>query len=906
MATQRFWEDSPLAALTRVRARRQLQDLPGWRLWAPLAATLSYAAWNWLESTHYTALLTLTFLALFVGLPAYLNGRDLAHLRSLRQGRCLEEMLAVGLTPQSVADTLAWSSWSLLARLTSLCWVAAVLPLASHLLPSIFLALPLGLGMMALTVYLRQVLLLLADDPSRLLRQGLRVYGQACLCLAPPVWVAAVVDFPVGGLLMLLGTGLLLIWVRRRAVALWRQDLDPHKSARSVSSSWGAWLIPWVSNPILIRELRSSRGHSLFLWLLLPVLVLGSVGLALPPLVRLLGPGLGFFALWLGWRLLNHSVLAQRSRELVQNERQGGSWELLVQVGMGGSQFVQGWAQATAFRHFGWMLADLLGLLTLALCAPHWMLPAEMASWAPLWAFSLWGLGLMMDWAAFMAGLAGQSRSLLPAWAVATGVGEVFLVLAGASGWLETSGPLHTFLWSQGLPALGVLVVMALSLGQAYRALGPALDPVRGGSQPIALDLLPRRVAQATWCVWLLTTPALEVWRYHSSWLTVVLTLAGGALVWGWLMQPLAWAVGNNLRLRRGHWLSPLFFGQLIGWLSAIPVLLAVEARNLYWLSTGSTWFEMDRTTPVHDLPIALLVASLTALVVQLQRVRQGETMEPARTGLRLAALSAAGLCLGGATVASLNKIYPTQMTPAEQRWWSATEHRHSLTVQQWDEKYSLFYEELGDHHWANAVDLAVELERARLDLQLRGYSVSGAPMTELLDTLSSDPPGAVGAEEMVQRLEAALKDPQELAVQDAEMRRNLDAAQGKDWWAPALRVAQLREYMRRNGHLEVTPPSWVGHHPAFYPNIYAEVSLMQAEMAVLNHRLRMRLGDKEWPSFFIVSPSQVMLVTKDGEGSTDYWLARAGETPVTITLENGRTRQVPAVHVACLTSDDE
>ena len=900
MATQRFWEDSPLAALTRVRARRQLQDLPGWRLWPPLAATLSYAAWNWLEPTHYTALLTLTFLALFVGLPAYLNGRDLAHLRSLRQGRCLEEMLAVGLTPQSVADTLAWSSWNGLARLASLSWLAAVLPLASNWIPSVFLALPLGLGVMALTVYLRQVLLLLADDPSRLLRQGLRVYGQACLCLAPPVWVAALVNFPVGGLLLLLGTALLLIWVRRRAVALWRQDLDPHKSARSVNSSWGSWLIPFVSNPILIRELRSSRGHSLFLWLFLPMLVLGSVGLALPPLVQLLGPGLGFFALWLGWRMLNHGVLTQRSRELVQNERQGGSWELLVQVGMGGPQFVQGWAQATMFRHFGWMLADLLGLLVLAVGAPQWMLPAEMAGWAPLWALSLWGLGLLMDWAAFMAGLAGQARSLLPAWAVATGVGELMLVLAGASGWVDSSGAVHTFLWSQGLPALGMTLVVALALGQAYRGLGPALDPVRGTSAPIALDFLPRRVAQATWCVWFLTTPTLQAWRGHASWLTVGAVLAGGALVWGWLMQPLAWAVGNNLRLRRGNWLSPLLFGQVIAWLSAVPVVLAVEARNLYWLSTGSTWFEIEQTAPAHDLGMAVVVASVTALAVQV--LRKADTTEASRTGLRLAALGAAGLCLGGTAVASLNKIYPTQLTASEQRWWNSTSHHQSLSMEEWDNKYTLFFDELGEHRWAKAVDLAIELERARFNLQLQGYTVSGSPLTELLDTLGAEQPEAKDAEAMVQRLEAAMKDPQELLAQDASMRRGLEASEVKQWWGPALRVAQLREYMRRNGHLESAPPAWVGHHPAFYPNIYADVSQMQAEMAVLNHRLRMLLGDKEWPSFFMVSPSQVMLVTKD-ENCVDYWLARAGESPVTIDLANGRKRQVPAVHVASVLS---
>lgn len=894
MATQRFWEDSPLAALTRVRARRQLQDLPGWRMWPPLAAALSYAAWNWLEPTHYTALLTLAFVAFFVGLPAYLNGRDLTHLRSLRQGRCLEEMLAVGLTPQSVADTLAWSSWSILARLSALCWLATVLPLSSHWIPSILLALPLGLGVMALTVYLRQVLLLLADDPSRLLRQGLRVYGQACLCLAPPVWVAAVVDFPVGGLLMLLGTGLLLIWVRRRAVALWRADLDPHKSARSVSSSWGAGLIPWVSNPILIRELRSSRGHSLFLWLFLPMLVLGSVGLALPPMVKLLGPGLGFFALWLGWRMLNHSVLAQRSRELVQNERQGGSWELLVQVGMGGPQFVQGWAQATLFRHFGWMLADLLGLLALAVWAPQWMLPAELAGWAPLWAMSLWGLGLLMDGAAFMAGLAGQLRSLLPAWAVATGVGELMLVLASASGWMESSGPLHTFLWSQGIPALGMTAVLMLALGQAYRGLGPALDPVRGAAAPVPLELLPRRVAQVTWCVWLLTTPSLQAWRAHSGWLTVSLSLVGGALVWGWLMQPLAWAVGNRLRVGQGRWI----LGQLVAWMSAVPVVLAVEARNLYWLSTGSTWFEIEQTVPGQDLALALGVASLTALAVQL--LRKVEAVETSPIGLRLATLGAAGLCLGGTAAASLNKIYPTQMTAAEQRWWHATDSRPLLSEAEWEEKKADFYTELDASRWSEALKLALELEHSRLALELRGYSTSGSPLRELLDAVDADGPKAEQAEAMVARLEAALKDPKEMAIQDAEMRRFLNSSEGKGWWAPALRVAQLREYMRRNGHMEAMPPAWVGRHCVYYPNLYAEIGELQAQMAVLNHRLRMRLGDKEWPSFYIVSPSQVMLVTRNGN-SVDYWLARAGATPVTIELANGQEREVPAVHVACV-----
>jgi len=898
MATQRFWEDSPLAALTRVRARRQLQDLPGSRLWPALVAALSCAAWNWLEPTHYTALLSLAFLTFFVGLPAYLNGRDLAQLRSLRQGRCLEEMLAVGLTPQSVADTLAFSSWSVLGRTASLCWLGALIPLTAGsfkgLLMGAALVLPVGLGLMALTVYLRQVLLLLADDPNHLLRQGLRVYGQACLCLALPLWIALAQDYMAGSLLLLPSTAMLLVWVRRRAVALWRQDLDPHKTARPASDSWGAWLIPWVSNPILIRELRSSRGHSLFLWLGLPLLVLSAVGMALPPMVRLLGPGLGFYALWLGWRLLNHSVLSQRSRELVQNERQGGSWELLVQVGMGGPQFVQGWAQATAFRHFGWMLADLLGLLVLAAVAPGWMLPEAMTGWAPLWAISLWGLGLLLDWAGFMAGLAAQNRSLLPAWAVATGVAELFLVL-----WMERGSDLYTFLWSQGVPTLTLLGVAALALGQAYRGLGPALDPVRGARHRLSgLDLLPARVAQVTWCLWLLTTPTMQGWRHESGWGMVLLALAGGALVWGWLMQPLAWAAGGSLRLGTRSWLAPLLLGQVSAWMAAVPVVLAAEVRNLYWLSTGSTVLDIQSTAPGHDLPLALVVASATALIVQLQRLGKGERNESSGMGMRLAALGAAGLCLGGAAVGSLKKIYPSQLTPAEQRWLSQTQP-DGWTYEQWNRNYQLFYDHIGADRWVEATDLAIQLERSAIELQAQGHSVSGDPFQELLESFESHKLERHQLEGMVKLLEAAIKNPQEMAVQDAEMRRSLAAAQRREWWGPALRVAQLREYLRRSGQMTVAPAPWVEHHPAYYPNLYTEISQTQAEMAVLNHRLRMRLGDSEWPSFFIVSPSQVFLVTRDGQGYTDYWLGRAGETPVTIELAKGKQRQVPAVHVA-------
>ncbi|MBS2035694.1 hypothetical protein JST97_11955 [bacterium] len=896
MATQRFWEDSPLAALTRVRARRQLQDLPGSRLWPALAAVLSFAAWNWLEPTHYTALLWLTFLAIFVGLPAYLNGRDLAQLRSLRHGRCLEEMLAVGLTPQSVADTLAFSSWSVLARIASLCWLGVLIPLTAGSFKGLFmgaaLALPLGLGLMALTVYLRQVLLLLADDPNHLLRQGLRVYGQACLCLALPLWIALAQDYTAGSLLLLPSTALLLTWVRRRAIALWRQDLDPHKAARPATDSWGAWLIPWVSNPILIRELRSSRGHSLSLWLGLPLLVLSAVGLALPPMVKLLGPGLGFYALWLGWRLLNHSVLSQRSRELVQSERQAGSWELLVQVGMGGPQFVQGWAQATAFRHFGWMLADLLGLLSLAVAAPQWMLPEAMIGWAPLWAISLWGLGLLLDWAGFMAGLAAQSRSLLPAWVVATGIGELFLVL-----WMEPGSALHTFLWSQGLPTLALLGVAALALGQAYRGLGPALDPVRGTrTASVGLDVLPGRVAQVSWCLWLLTTPALSSWRHDAGWGLVLLALAGGSLVWGWLMQPLAWALAGSLR--SGSFRS-LLLGQLAAWLAAVPVVLAPEARNLYWLSTGSTLLDIQNTAFSHDLPLVLAVASATALIIQLQRLGKPEKVESSSTGLRLAALGAAGLCLGGAALGSLDKNYPSRLTSAEQRWLESTSHLRGLSLSEWERKHSAFEDHLAKGRWVEATDLAILLERAGLDLTAQGYSVTGQPFQELLDALESDSPPSAQLEQMVKHLEEAIKNPQELSVQDAEMRRSLDAAQRHEWWGPALRVAQLREYLRRSGRMTVAPAPWVEHHPAYYPNLYNNISQMQAEMAVLNHRLRMRLGDTEWPSFFMVSPSQVFLVTQDCEGYTDYWLARAGESPVTIELGKGKQREVPAVHIA-------
>lgn len=919
MRLQCPWDDSPLAALTRVRAQRQLRGLPASGLWPWLLATFGWFLALRLPD-HYPLYLGWVFVGLFLTLPGMFFRRDMSQLKSLREGRCLEEMLAVGLTPVGIADTLAWSSTSGLLRLASQSWMLTVVPaliLGPELLRSVVLAaLPAGLLLMGLSVYLRQVLLVLADNPGLMLRRGLKLYAFACLAVALPLYVFAFSDSTLGLQLINLGLVALLGVTRAEAISLWRSDLMPGQGPTGpAASGWGSWLVGYCSNPILVRELRASRGHSLLLWGVLPVLVLVSVGLALPLLVKLLGAGAGFFTLWLVWRLANFSVLAERARGLVQKERQGGSWELLVQVGLAGPQFVRGWALATVFRHFGWMAADLLGLLWVAHFHPDWVIPGASA-WAGLWVLWLWGLGLMMDATAFLAGLGLTGRlSLLPGLTLLTALGEVLLCLGVVLGWLDSHSSFFQFAWQQAVPALALGLLLSRLALHAWGRLAEVLDPLN--SRPAALSLpwevLPQRCAQAVWVVWLLTSPTLAGWRSGASPLTFCLVLALGLLAWNWLFLPVAWALaplGGRLALRRG-W-SALLTGPMVGAVCAVPVALAVEARHFYWMFTGQTLAGIERTHLTQDLRVAVLVGIATAWALQFLRWRKGQTAEAAApAGGRLALVSLAGLGLAGLVALALQRVFPVQLDSTDQAWYTATQQRLARRTEAprwltesvtWDDEICLgmrqrtrlglstahsYYvsrpellQNLRDE--AEQGRLVKALERALALDTLETYRVLEVGLyheldlsywSDLLYTLDQSPPEADEIRRLLALAEASLRDNEIQRIADEDFLRRLGPSP-QDWWPAALRVASVTNYLQETGRKTGSAPAWLKHHTYPTARELRELTLhSQAWRTLLAHRADMALGGPEWPDLY-ASPGGLVIGLSRADGYVTYWLA--------------------------------
>jgi hypothetical protein len=857
---------------------------------------------------YYPGSLLLLFGALFVGLPGQFFGRDMQQLRSLRQGRCLEEMLSVGLTPQGIADTLAWGAWSGLARSSAVCWIVVCLPAAwlepSWLLPISLAALPAGVILIGLSVYLRQVLLLLADSPSRLWRGGLRAYLLTCLCLAPPLYVFAYQDVALGLQLGTLGALGLLAWLRRQAIVDWGHDLHPGPlSAVASARAWGGWLARLSDNPIFVRELRASRGYSLWMWGALPLLVLGALGLALPTVVDVLGTGSGFFLFWLGWRWLNFSVLSERSRALLHQERQGGSWELLIQVGLAGPQFVRGWLLATLFRHFGWMLADLFGLLLLVLYRPEWILPGAPQALLGGWVLGLWLLGLLMDASAFGVGLATTrpASSLLAGLALTTVAGELLLCLGVGLGLCDPHGLAFDFAWQQGVPALALLV-WALRLGSSASAQLPrVLDPLHPAEPSRSgCETLPMRVAQGVWFLWVLTSATLAPWRESASPASMLLVLALGHLFWSWLYQPLGWAlypVRSYLTPLRSVWL---------GGVSALPVVAAVEVSHLYWMFTGQRLGPIQATFLSTDMPRALLCGGLIAGLLQLHRRARGvrvAEMDWRPAGLLLSAVAALWACLW----ISMRLVFPLHFTAQEQVWWDDTQSRlqrrngeaqallhparwdaaacaslrHQLPLGQSVERYDLMNEvpvRLAEKDWLPALERTLTLDWLDMVARLQGDWVGDGLWELWLSRVDHDPPDPSTLRALAARLQQSLQDDEGQRLVDEDFVRRLNScpvevSPGWGWWPQALRVARTRQHLRQSGRfLGPVSPVWTRAHPLYRPSTCAQIARSRAWRTLLLHHVQMALGQPEWPALHLTADGQVFQITRE-PGQTTYWI---------------------------------
>jgi len=902
------WNSNPLAALLQVRAQRRPLHLPGPLLACALTGAL--AAWTTLyHQAHYPHYLVALFLALFFAFPSLLFQRNMAQLKALREGRCLEELLSVGLTPEAIADTFAWETWRRLAGLSLLSWSVAIVPTLWRgdpvLLSTGLFGLPVGLLLIGLTVYSGQALLVLSKSPSRLLREGLKLYVLTCLCLAPALHFFLYQNALLGLQLLLLGMLCLLGWTRRRAIQEWRDDLCPLPSTPTEGGhAWAAGMARFCSNPLLIRELQTSRGQSLWMWGLLPFVVVATVGLAIPGVVADFGAGTGFLMVWLAWRLFNFLALSDRAYGLLQKERQGGSWELLVQVGLGGQQFVKGWMLATCYRHLGWMAADLTGLLLLAHLRPEWMLPGATSTLVFLWAIGLWVLGLLLDYTAFLVGLSAPNSRSASAWAfqngflpgvlIVTALGELLVLLLVGLGWLPTQGSGFEFVWRQGIPCLALCLVTLHFAARAGSQLPQLLDPLRpASSQLVGLERLPQYAAAVAWVSWVLTSPTLLTWRETASLGQLWILIGLGAMVVAMLYLPLAWALyplRSAFTLRPGRGLQGLLAGLAVAVLSAAPVVLAVESLHLYWMFNGEAWGGLEQTYLATDLPRVLFWAVLATWVFQGWRLRGAQESAPARSWTRLGWTALAGVTLAAGIGVTIRSTFPIQLHSAEELWWQQTQSRLDARPDPPRSRADFrsatrVNSELDLTTWTSSVETSLLMDRSRLQQAGSAWRSDddwevGAGWRAMIGSLETMVIDVPSLRQVVPALERSLAMQEELDLLDEEFVRrlgyHLDEVKPRSvfaWWPQALKVALVRRHLEQKGQPVVSAPCWADSHRLYRTVGYDQLNLSRAWRTLCLHRVEMALGKPEWPAVYVSPQGQVFRVTVNANGSTAYWL---------------------------------
>ncbi len=356
----------PIVALVESRASRARRELPSLLFIACLFGLPPFFIQD--QSTDLTVLVFLTVqaLGLLVALPWFYFKTDVSVLKSLRQGRCLEDLLCAGVRAEGLVDTLAVHSLRSIVKV-AIPSVAVILPSIWLLLPGKYVAsaLTIALGFVPSVALVFWVGSYLAQFQMAWSHRGESIsLAQAGLSLAlglPLLGLLQLAAYQIGlthyveGVAVAL-VALVLMTAGSRFLACWglanARTVDRWNDSGLTRAAYRNPAVTIESeNPIVLREQARCAGA-------IPQGMLG-YGLARMGLPLL---GLGFFlgaqsTGWF-WGLLSALVVGLwfygvwKTLPSVVSERERNTWETLLQSGIDRRTFVQGWMEV-ATGHLG-------------------------------------------------------------------------------------------------------------------------------------------------------------------------------------------------------------------------------------------------------------------------------------------------------------------------------------------------------------------------------------------------------------------------------------------------------------------------------------------------------------------------------------------------------------------------
>lgn len=440
----------PIVSLVEARGTEVRRRLPSFKFIALLCGLPAL----FLQLVHRDSLgiyLTVQALAMLVALPMFYFESDVAALRSLRRGRCLEDLLCAGVDAAGLVDTLAVHSLRSIARVT-LPVLAVLLPtlifLPPHKMATAFwigLAWPFAVSLIFwVGSYFSQFQIAWSrrgESPSTpQLLLSLALLAPVCFffwlgkkSLAQGVGPLTMLFWVTGLTLLVAGSRQLAIWALQNAEQVDRWN---ERGASGTRGYRNPLVVTSSDNPIAMRENRK-RAAAVAGGL---VGYLFSVGW--PTLLSILWalwlPHASSSLFWLGFTgLALYALLKPLTHTMaaVVGEREKDTWETLLQTGIDQQTFVEGWKEAAASSVFRSLMA-----------------PAAILALVPM-LVSEKVVGAVYPALALLIGLAGAAGLLLAPWAGAS----TGLYLTGRSHSMRQAG-------SQTVSLLGRAAVALLGL----------------------------------------------------------------------------------------------------------------------------------------------------------------------------------------------------------------------------------------------------------------------------------------------------------------------------------------------------------------------------------------------------------------------------------------------------------